>query len=217
VLEWPLALADQCLLVGAAPSLSGPSIRDIGRSVARYFTGRLSSPGRAWPSSFRGGLPVDPYIPMVPDVPIGTDAPPRVTPPPARWLQYNRVHVLFQVCWPTCLASSTWRPRGPPRPSPTAGASAARDQRRGECRRQHGIGPIVQRSACHVGSAPIIAVAVVQRLRRWSSAGPRTSPTQLGIRAVKRAMLAIEVHRQLRSRLNYRCSRNRRWPRPCRR
>jgi hypothetical protein len=96
VLEWPLALADQCLLVGAAPSLSGRSIRDIGRSVARYFTGQLSSPGRAWPSSFRGGLPVYPYIPMVPDVPIGTDAPPRVPPPPARWHQYNRVHVLLQ-------------------------------------------------------------------------------------------------------------------------
>src|SRR3954452_21177497 len=69
----------------------------------------MSSPGRAWPSSFRGGLPVDPYIPMVPDMPIGTDAPPRVTPPPARWLQYNRlqynrVHVLFQGCWPACLA-----------------------------------------------------------------------------------------------------------------
>jgi hypothetical protein len=40
VLEWPLALADQWSLVGAAPSLSGPSIRDIGRSVARYFTGQ---------------------------------------------------------------------------------------------------------------------------------------------------------------------------------
>jgi hypothetical protein len=40
----------------------------------------------------------------------------------------------------------------------------------------------------------IIVVSVVQRLRRWSSADRRTLPTQLGIGAVKRAMLAIEVN-----------------------
>jgi hypothetical protein len=41
----------------------------------------------------------------------------------------------------------------------------------------------------------VIVVSVVRTLRRGSSAGPQTSPTQLGLRAVKRAMLVIEVHR----------------------
>jgi hypothetical protein len=41
----------------------------------------------------------------------------------------------------------------------------------------------------------IIVESIVWRLRRRSSAGRRMLPTQLGIGAVKRAMLPIEVHR----------------------
>jgi hypothetical protein len=33
------------------------SVLDTGRSVARYFSGQMSRPGGAWPSSLRGGLP----------------------------------------------------------------------------------------------------------------------------------------------------------------
>jgi hypothetical protein len=41
----------------------------------------------------------------------------------------------------------------------------------------------------------IIDLSVVRRLRRRSSAGRRILPAQIGTRAMKRAMLAIEVHR----------------------
>jgi hypothetical protein len=51
--------------VAFRPGLSATS---VDRSLATSRD-HVSSPGRAWPSSFRGGLPVDPRIPMVPDVP----------------------------------------------------------------------------------------------------------------------------------------------------
>src|SRR5207302_110486 len=117
-------------LVGAAPSLSGPSIRDIGRSVARYFTGQLPSPGRAWPSSFRGGLPVDPYIPMVPDVPLAQ----RAATGDSSTSALAPISPMFTLCSSRyCLANLACRyslasPRAAPRPPPTAATGAARDQ-----------------------------------------------------------------------------------------
>jgi hypothetical protein len=55
------------------------SVRDTGRSVARYFSGQMSRPGGAWPSSLRGGLPgISPH-PRSPGVPwVWHDAPLRV-------------------------------------------------------------------------------------------------------------------------------------------
>ena len=55
------------------------SVLDTGRSVARYFSGQMSRPGGAWPSSLRGGLPgISPH-PRSPGVPwVWHDAPLRV-------------------------------------------------------------------------------------------------------------------------------------------
>ena len=55
------------------------TVLDIGRSVARYFSGQMSRPGGAWPSSLRGGLPgISPH-PRSPGVPwVWHDAPLRV-------------------------------------------------------------------------------------------------------------------------------------------
>jgi hypothetical protein len=62
------------------------SVLDTGRSVARYFSGQMSRPGGAWPSSLRGGLPgISPH-PRSPGVPAMGIARRAATglPPPAR-------------------------------------------------------------------------------------------------------------------------------------